>query len=347
MKQITVLIVDDSELIRQMLAEMLSQDAGIKVIGTACDPFDAREKIKQLNPDVLTLDVEMPKMDGITFLEKIMGLRPIPVIMVSTLTGKGTDIAISALQIGAVECIGKPVETTYEGFQKFSRELCEAVKRAAASRFNINRVRSKSAPAKNNTIKTPLARAPKLIAIGASTGGVETLVEILPYLPPNCPPIVIVQHMPPVFTLSFAKRISALCSFPVYEAAEGMELKIGMACIAAGGTQLKIANRAGKLFCRVTDDSPVNNHKPSVDVTFDSLVEVTGNSTLAVILTGMGRDGASGLLNLRKAGAHTIGQNEASCVVYGMPKAAYDVGAVAEVLPLPSIHQAIIRRCFG
>ncbi len=347
MKPITVLIVDDSAFIRQMLAEMLSDDPEIKVIGTACDPFDAREKIKQLNPDVLTLDVEMPKMDGITFLEKIMGLRPMPVIMISTLTGHGTDIAIRALQIGAVECIGKPVENTPEILQNFSDELCATVKKAAAARSNLNRVRnSKPVRQVGKAARQLLVKAPKLIAIGASTGGVETLTEILPYLPANCPPIVITQHMPPVFTASFAKRLSTLCQFPIYEAVEGMLLKNGMACIAAGGTQLRIIRKASGLVCKVTDDAPVNNHKPSVDVTFDSIVEAVEENALAVILTGMGKDGAEGLLRLKQAGAHTIGQNESTCIVYGMPQVAYKIGAVSEVLPLPAIADAIIKRCF-
>ena len=347
MKPISILIVDDSAFIRQMLVEMLSDDPEIKVVGTACDPFDAREKIKQLNPDVLTLDVEMPKMDGITFLERIMGLRPMPVIMISTLTGQGTDVAIRALQIGAVECIGKPIENTPEALQSFSNELCLTIKKAAATKANISRVRS-SKPVKliNKAARQLSVKAPKLIAIGASTGGVETLTEIIPYLPANCPPIVITQHMPPVFTASFAKRLSTLCQFPIYEATEGMVLKNGMACIAAGGTQLKVIRKASGLVCKVTDDAPVNNHKPSVDVTFDSVVDAVGENTLAIILTGMGKDGAEGLLRLRQAGAHTIGQNEATSIVYGMPQAAYKIGAVSEVLPLPAIADAIIKRCF-
>ncbi|MEK6745845.1 MAG: chemotaxis response regulator protein-glutamate methylesterase [Pseudomonadota bacterium] len=346
MKPITVLIVDDSAFIRQMLTEMLSADPEIKVIATAFDPFDAREKIKEFNPDVITLDVEMPKMDGITFLEKIMHLRPMPVIMISTLTGKGTDVAIQALQIGAVECIGKPAENTPVALQSFSDELCITVKKAAATRANLNRIRNKPVRQADKRLRTVSPKAPKLIAIGASTGGVETLSEILPYLPNNCPPIVIAQHMPPVFTASFAKRISTLCSFPIYEASEGMALKSGMGCIAAGGTQLKIIRKASGLACRVTDDPPVNNHKPSVDVTFDSVVEAVGENTLGIILTGMGKDGAEGLLRLRQAGAHTIGQNEATCVVYGMPHAAYKIGAVAEILPLYNIVDAIVKRCF-
>lgn len=346
MQPISVLIVDDSAFIREMLTEMLSADPEIKVVGTACDPFDAREKIKHLNPDVLTLDVEMPKMDGITFLEKIMTLRPMPVIMISTLTGHGTDVAIRALELGAVECIGKPIENNQESLQNFSNELCATVKKAAATRSNMSRARVKPVRTISNITRQISPKAPKLIVIGASTGGVETLTEILPFLPANCPPIVITQHMPPVFTASFAKRISTLCKFPVYEAEEGMVLKAGMACIAAGGTQLKIVRKAVGFVCHVTDDPPVNNHKPSVDVMFDSVAEIAGASTLALILTGMGKDGAEGMLHLRQAGAHTIGQNEATCIVYGMSQAAYKIGAVAEVLPLPTIADAIIKRCF-
>ncbi len=347
MKPISVLIVDDSAFIRQMLTQMLSSDVEVRVIGEAGDPFEAREKIKQLNPDVITLDVEMPKMDGLTFLEKIMNLRPMPVVMVSTLTGKGTDIAIQALQIGAVECIAKPLEATEDGLKRFSKELCDIVKKAASTRANINRVRSRVFRQRDNRVRNIALNAPKLIAIGASTGGVETLTEILPYLPVNCPPIVITQHMPPVFTASFAKRISSMCSFPVYEANDGMMLKAGMGCVAAGGTQLKIKHKVSGFICNVTDDPPVNNHKPSVDVTFNSVAEEVGAGALGIILTGMGKDGADGLLRLRQEGAHTIGQNEASCVVYGMPKAAYEIGAVTEVLALPDIADVIIKRCFG
>lgn len=346
MKPITVLIVDDSAFIRQMLGEMLNADPEIKVVATACDPYDAREKIKRFNPDVLTLDVEMPKMDGLTFLEKIMSLRPMPVIMISTLSGRGTDVAIHALQIGAVECIGKPVENTDEALGSFAGELCATVKRAVATRYNIGRMRSKPVSPAGDIARKISPHAPKLIAIGASTGGVETLTDILPHLPAGCPPIVIVQHMPAVFTASFAGRISSMCKFPVYEASGGMVLKMGMACIAAGGTHLKIARKTGGLICRVTDGPPVNNHKPSIDVTFDSILETVGENVLAIILTGMGKDGAEGLLRLRKNGAHTIGQNEATCVVYGMPQVAYNIGAVAEVLPLPAIPAAIIKRCF-
>lgn len=350
MKPISVLIVDDSAFIRQMLEKILSESDEFQVVGTASDPFEAREKIKKLNPDVLTLDVEMPKMDGITFLEKIMNLRPMPVIMVSTLTDKGTDIAIRALQIGAVECIAKPADRSTNCIEKFADDLRDIVRKAVASRNNISRARGKSTSVivnSNRQARNLCAKAPKIIAIGASTGGVETLSEILPYLPENCPPLVITQHMPPVFTASFARRISGLCRFPVYEAEEGMELKQGMACIAAGGKHLKIINKGTKFFCKLTDELPVNNHKPSVDVTFRSVAEAAGDSVLGIILTGMGKDGAEGLLALRKAGSHTIGQNEASCVVYGMPQAAYNIGAVEEVLPLTSIPDAITRRCFG
>jgi len=348
MRPVSVLIVDDSAFIRQMLNEMLASDPSIKVIGTASDPLEAREKIKQLNPDVLTLDVEMPKMDGLTFLEKIMSLRPMPVIMISTLSGKGTDVAIRALQIGAVECIAKPLQNTEAALAEFSRELCYKVKQAAGARVNSRTISPQPVTSNGrDKVRRLLPSAPKLIAIGASTGGVETLTEILPHLPANCPPIVITQHMPPVFTASFANRISAMCAFPVYEAAQGMELKNGMACIAAGATHLKIIYKAGKLTCKVTDGPPINNHKPSVDVMFDSVVEELGDNALGIILTGMGKDGADGLLRLKEVGAHTIGQNEATCVVYGMPQAAYKVGAVAEVLALPAIPAAIIKRCFA
>jgi len=343
-KQISVLIVDDSALIRDMLTELLAHEPDITVVGTAIDPYDAREKIKLLNPDVLTLDVEMPKMDGISFLERIMTLRPMPVVMVSTLTGKGTDIAVAALQIGAVECIAKPTARSEEELNNFSRELCYKIRTAAASR-----VRAYKQPVTRVKSVPPFrARkdAPAFIAIGASTGGVESLTEVLVHLPKETPPIVISQHMPAGFTASFAKRVSALCEINMQEAVDKMPLQMGVAIIAPGGKQMFVERSAGRLVCRVTDDAPVNNHKPSVDVLFDSVAEVAGSEALGIILTGMGKDGTKGLLHMRQAGAHTIGQDEASCVVYGMPRVAYEIGAVAQVVTLSAVADAIKERCF-
>ncbi len=343
-KKISVLIVDDSALIRDMLTKLLSCEEDIVVVGTAIDPFDAREKIKSLNPDVLTLDVEMPKMDGISFLERIMTLRPMPVVMVSTLTGKGTETAIAALQIGAVECIAKPTARSQEEVDNFSRELCYKIRTAASAR-----VRAYKQPLGKVKAVTPFrARkdAPSFIAIGASTGGVESLTEVLVHLPKETPPIVVAQHMPAGFTASFAKRVSSMCEITMYEAVDKMPLQTGQVILAPGGKQMSVVRSGGKFFCRVTDDAPVNNHKPSVDVLFDSVALVAGAEALGIILTGMGKDGAQGLLNMRNAGAHTVGQDESSCVVYGMPRVAYEVGAVAQVATLSAVADIIKERCF-
>lgn len=345
MKKISVLIVDDSALIRQMLSSMLSADPGIEVLDTASDPYDAREKIKKLNPDVLTLDIEMPKMDGLSFLEKIMTLRPIPVIMVSTLTGKGTEAAIAALQIGAVECLAKPSAHSPSELNAFAQELCAKVRMAASAKLRPQSS-TKPAHAALTGALLPAPRAPKLIAIGSSTGGVEALTAVLPHLSAKCPPIVITQHMPPVFTASFAKRLDGICAMEVREAADRVPLLSGLACIAPGGKHLEVTRSGTQFFCKITDAPPVSSHKPSVDVLFKSVAEVAGAQALGIILTGMGKDGAEGLLKLRQAGAETIGQDKESCVVYGMPAAAYNIGAVAEVLPLTSIADAIHRKCF-
>jgi two-component system, chemotaxis family, protein-glutamate methylesterase/glutaminase len=344
MKKISVLIVDDSALIRQMLKDILSSQPDIEVLDTASDPYEAREKIKKLNPDVLTLDVEMPKMDGLSFLEKIMSLRPTPVVMVSTLTGKGTDVAVAALQIGAIDCIAKPVVHSQQEIDNFALELSEKVRTAAKAKLRATSSNVKSGSTKAHL--KPSANAPKLIAIGASTGGVEALTEVLTSLPAECPPIVITQHMPPVFTASFAARLSGICAFKIKEAADRMPIQHGTAYIAPGGKQLKLHCSGTQIICRVTDEPPVQNHKPSVDVLFNSVAHELGNKALGIILTGMGKDGAEGLMHMRKQGAHTIGQDEASCIVYGMPQAASKLGAVAETLPLSSVAAAIIRRSF-
>lgn len=345
MKKIKLLIVDDSALIRTMFLEILANAPDIEVIGTAVDPFDAREKIKLLNPDVITLDIEMPKMDGISFLEKIMSLRPMPVIMVSTLTEKGADITIRALEIGAVDFLAKPNIKSQEDMVNFSNELHDKIRTAASIR--IIRHNIIPAPIKSNVQPSKIkSNAPVFIAIGSSTGGVETLTEILTSLPKNTPPIVITQHMPAGFTSSFANRLASICEIDVKESVDMMPLKNGLAIIAAGGKQLKIAQNNGQLICRVANTPPVNNHNPSVDVLFNSVAEVAGSKAMGIILTGMGKDGANGLLKMREAGAYTIGQDEYSCVVYGMPKAAYEIGAVTKVLKLSEIAPKIKEICF-
>ncbi len=340
---IKVLIVDDSALIRKLLTQLLSAQSDIDVVGSAEDPFDAREKIKQLSPDVLTLDVEMPKMDGLSFLEKIMALRPMPVVMVSTLTGKGTDTAVAALALGAVECIAKPIAHNQAELEAFSAELADKIRIAASARVRARQPLAAMVASKPSKPKTG---APALIAIGASTGGVEALGEVITQLPKNMPPIVITQHMPAGFTASFAKRLSGLSALEVVEGADLMKLQPGFVVIAPGGKHLQVARDGNGFYCKISDSEAINNHKPSVDVLFDSVTKLIGAQALGVILTGMGKDGALGLLRLRQSGAHTIGQDAASCVVYGMPRYAAEIGAVAEVQPLHAIAPAMQERCF-
>jgi len=341
-KKIRVLVVDDSAVMRHMLTGMLASQPDVEVVGAAHDPYDAREKIKALLPDVVTLDVEMPKMDGLSFLEKLMALHPMPVVMVSTLTGKGTETAIAAMQLGAVDCLAKPTATSDEQLAQFSNELARMTRMAAAANIRPRRQQPSMVPA----APFKLGRnAPKLIAIGASTGGVEALTEVLTHLPKALPPIVITQHMPPVFTASFAKRLSTLCALRIEEAVDKMPLAGGVAIIAPGGTQMEIIKQGQGWRCKITDGPSVNNHKPSVDVLFHSVAEQAGNVAMGVILTGMGKDGARGLLAMRQAGAHTIGQDEASCIVYGMPRAAQELGALAHTCTLTDVAHAIKERC--
>lgn len=346
MKRITVLIVDDSQLIRSMFSAMLAEEADIEVLGTAIDPFDAREKIKQLNPDVITLDVEMPKMDGLTFLEKIMTLRPMPVIMVSSLTEKGADITVRALEIGAVDYLAKPQEQNEHTLKALQKELADKIRCASKSRVSA---RAGMAPASPTglLLYKGTNNAQKLIAIGASTGGVEALREVLQVLPANLPPIVITQHMPAKFTHSFATRLDKLCAPKVQEVQHLQELEVGNVYIAAGDAHFSIHGKSGQWVAHVQDGELVSGHKPSVDVLFRSVAKYVGKQAVGVILTGMGRDGAEGLLKMREAGAPTIGQNEASCVVYGMPKAAALLGAVDKEISLQAIAKEIVRVCEG
>ena len=332
-----VLVVDDSPTMRGLITAVLSQDPDVSVIGQAGDAMEARAAIKQLNPDVVTLDIEMPNMNGLEFLEKIMKLRPMPVIMVSTMTHRGAEATLAALEIGAFDCVAKP----QPGEPRPFGELAEKVKAAARSQH-----RHQSAPQVQ-----PLATAPaadfrvgrKIVAIGSSTGGVEALIAVLQKFPRNCPPTVITQHMPPTFTKSFAERLNRLCAPVVEEATDGARLEIGKIYLAPGGERhLQVVN-ASAPCCRLVERAPVNGHRPSVDVLFDSVAELAGRNAVGVILTGMGRDGASGLLKMRHAGARTIGQNEKTCVVYGMPRVAYELGAVEHQLPLTSIGEEILK----
>jgi len=339
---VRVMIVDDSALMRQILTEILSADREIEVVGTAPDPLVARERIKALSPDVLTLDIEMPRMDGLSFLEKLMALRPMPVVVVSTLTQKGADAAVRALELGAVECVGKPLSDIRLGMTALAEPLVAAVKTAARTR---PRARSSGDAAPPRLAVDPtLSTAGRIVAIGASTGGVEALQQLLVQLPAESPAVLITQHMPPGFTSSFAKRLDTRCAVSVIEATDGRRVLPGHAYIAPGALHLELVRTGAHFACRLHDGPPVSGHRPSVDVLFHSIAGTAGRNAIGMILTGMGRDGADGLLAMRKAGARTFGQSEASCLIYGMPKAAMQVGAVETELPLDQLARKIVAR---
>ncbi len=331
---ISVLIVDDSATMRALIRQALSVDSGIRVVGEAGDPLEAREAIKQLNPDVVTLDIEMPNMNGLDFLERLMRLRPTPVIMVSTLTQRGAEATLTALELGAVDCIGKPAGGQGGGFDS----LAEKVRIAAGARLRDPERSRVVAPR-----STAFTSAVDVVALGASTGGVEALLSVVGAFPANCPPTVITQHMPANFTPSFAARLDRSCAAQVTEAVDGAELAVGRVYLAPGGeAHLKVVRVAGRLICRLQASDPVSGHRPSVDVLFTSVAEAAGASAVGAILTGMGRDGAEGLLAMRRAGARTIGQDESTCVVFGMPRAAFERGAVERQLPIDRIGGAIL-----
>lgn len=338
MSAIRVLIVDDSATMRSLIGAVLRRDPEIEVVGTAGDPLEARAKIKELEPDVLTLDIEMPNMNGLEFLEKIMRLRPMPVIMVSTLTQKGADATIEALEIGAFDCVGKPGPES-DVVSAFG-ELADKVKAAAKARVR---------PTGQSFVK--VAAGPrfvpngKIVAIGSSTGGVEALLTVLSRYPVNCPPTVITQHMPATFTKSFAERLNRACAADVAEAWEGAPLMSGKVYLAPGGLAHLEVSGQGHQRCALREGDLINGHRPSVDRLFESVARAAGGKALGVILTGMGRDGAQGLKTIRDSGGRTLGQDEQSCVVYGMPKAAADIGAVERQVSLERIGDAILDLC--
>ncbi len=341
-KPVRVLIVDDSALMRKLLTAVLSDDREVEVVGTASDPFDARDKIKALNPDVITLDVEMPRMDGVTFLRKIMSLRPTPVVMVSSLTQAGADITLEALEIGAVDFVAKPVADITHAMETLSAEICAKVKIAARTRVKAMRPTPERRQPARNRVVDPSA---KLVVIGASTGGVEALKTLLMDFIPDGPPVLITQHMPERFTAAFARRLDRECPMRVFEAANGQRVEPGAAYIAPGQRHLELARDGTHFVCRLTDDSPVSGHRPSVDVLFRSAARLAGPRTIGVILTGMGKDGAEGMLELRNAQAITLGQDEATSLVYGMPRVAFERGAVMRQFPLNEMADAILDAC--
>ncbi|CAA9314594.1 MAG: Chemotaxis response regulator protein-glutamate methylesterase CheB [uncultured Lysobacter sp.] len=339
-RPVRVLVVDDSALLRRLLTELLQADPDIEVVGTAPDAFVAREKIKQLSPDVLTLDVEMPGMDGLTFLRNLMRLRPMPVVMVSTLTHAGAQVTLDALASGAVDFVPKPSADPTGGFGEYAELLVGKIKQAA--RMQVSALASPIALSAPYCTPVEYRSDQRVIAIGASTGGTEAVRHLLQAFPADAPPTVIVQHIPPSFSAAFAQRLDRVTRLSVREACDGDVLQPGHAYVAPGGHHLRIERRARRWLCRLDDAAPVRLHRPSVDVLFESLAKHAGPGTSAALLTGMGDDGARGLRALRDAGAATFAQDEASSVVWGMPGAAVARDAVQIVLPLDQLARPLL-----
>ncbi len=362
--KIRVLIVDDSALVRQILTEILNQDPGIEVVGSATDPYAAREKIKKLNPDVLTLDVEMPRMDGLTFLSNLMRLRPMPVVMVSSLTENGAAVTLQALELGAVDFVTKPKVDLAHTLDDYALEIREKVRTAARARVQERRVPPVASVAHATSSARPLAGSEKysadvimphearrrpfkttesIIAIGASTGGTEAIKEVLIRLPQYCPGVVITQHIPEAFSGPFARRMDSVSALSVCEAHDGQQVMPGHAYIAPGDRHLMLVRDGARYVCRLNDGPPVNRHRPSVDVLFRSVAANAGLNAVGVILTGMGDDGAQGLKEIHEAGAPTIAQDEQTSVVWGMPGQAVKLGGVDKIMPLEAIPAQIMR----
>jgi len=336
---IRVLIVDDSATARAVLREILESDPSIEVVATASDAYVARDKIVELKPDVVCLDVEMPRMDGITFLKRLMHYMPVPVVMVSSLTQNGARTTLEALEAGAVDFVGKPHSHIYDGVETMREELLSKIKMASRVR-----VRQRALESIQQANTTSLAETTnKILAIGASTGGTEALKDVLMGLPRNAPGTIIVQHMPSNFTGPFAERLNGLCAMEVREARNGDSITPGVALIAPGDYHMVVRRSGARYYVEIGSGEKVSGHRPSADVLFNSVAKIAGVNAIGVILTGMGGDGARGLLAMRNAGSHTIGQDEASCIVYGMPKVAYDIGAVERQLPLQNIAKGILE----
>ncbi len=349
---IKVLVVDDSALMRALLTEIINGAPDLKVVGTAPDPIAAREMIKALNPDVLTLDVEMPKMDGLEFLDRLMRLRPMPVIMISATTERGSEVTLKALELGAVDYVAKPRAENITLLQGYAEEIRDKIRTAKGARLKMPSMRPLPGSATVAAAAVPPVASrfssrllnEKVIAIGASTGGTEAIKDVLTSLPAGMPPILMVQHMPETFTPSFARRLDSLCQLTVIEAQGGERLQPGTAYLAPGHSHLSIRKSGAGYVTELSQGEPVNRHRPAVDVLFDSVAEQVRGNAMGVILTGMGRDGAQGLLRMRQAGAYTIGQDQASCVVYGMPREAVLAGAVEEVASLDAIPGRLLAK---
>ena len=361
-KKIRVIVVDDSALVRSLLAEIINRQSDMECIGTANDPLIAREMIRELNPDVITLDVEMPRMDGIDFLGRLMRLRPMPVVMISTLTERGAEVTMKALELGAVDFVSKPRVGLANGLNELATQIVDKIRVAAVAQVRraprvpapvrtaagaANAAASSAAPASPSMSLLGRLSTEKLIFIGASTGGTEAIKEILVNLPADCPAIVITQHMPPGFTTSFAARLNSLSQITVKEASHGERILPGHAYIAPGGKQFHIS-RSGANYVAVVDDGPaVNRHKPSVEVLFKSGAALVGRNAYGIMLTGMGNDGAAAMREMKDAGSYNFVQDEASCIVFGMPREAIAHGAADEVLPLTQIAPALVAKLRG
>lgn len=345
--KIKVLIVDDSALMRGVLREIINRHPDLEVVGQAPDPITARDMIKQLNPDVLTLDVEMPRMNGLEFLEKLMRLRPMPVVMVSSLTEKGNEVTLKALELGAVDFITKPKVGLVDGMNEQIYEIGEKIRSAARARIHRHAIGAVEVRAPQPLAGHHLSTTEKLVFVGSSTGGTEALKELLSRMPAGSPGMLITQHMPETFTNSFAQRLNGLSAMTVKEAEHNERVLPGHAYIAPGHSHLLVKKSGAYYFTELSRAEPVNRHRPSVDVLFNSAAEVAGSNGLGVIMTGMGKDGAQGLLAMRQAKAYTIAQDEASCVVFGMPKAAIDIGAAMEVAALRDIAARVLDRLAG
>jgi two-component system chemotaxis response regulator CheB len=352
MPKTRVVVVDDSALVRSLLTEIINRQTDMECIGAASDPFAAREMIRNLNPDVITLDVEMPRMDGIDFLSKLMRLRPMPVVMVSTLTERGAEVTLKALELGAVDFVAKPKIGVADGLKQLAEEITDKIRTASKARVS----KPHSPPVTSTVAGAALPTRPpapmsigrlsteKIIFIGASTGGTEATKEVLMNLPPDSPAVVITQHMPPGFTKSYANRLDGLCKIRVKEAVDGERVLPGHAYIAPGGFHLSIERSGANYIARVSDGEPVNRHKPSVEVLFESAARVVGQNALGIMLTGMGADGARAMRAMKDAGSYNVCQDEATCVVFGMPREAIAHGAANEVLPLGKIAGHMIER---
>ncbi|MBL8427916.1 MAG: chemotaxis response regulator protein-glutamate methylesterase [Dechloromonas sp.] len=348
-QKIRVLVVDDSALMRGLLSQMIGLAPDIEVVGAAPDAPTAREMIKALNPDVLTLDVQMPKMDGLEFLERLMRLRPMPVVMVSSFTEAGSDTTLRALELGAIDFIGKPRSDGGRSMENYAEELVEKIRAAKGARLRRATIAPAALPAVKPAmqLKTAPGGNGKIIFVGASTGGTEAIKDFLLGIPADCPPILIVQHMPEAFTASFARRLDTLCAPRVIEAQGNEKVEPGNVYIAPGHSHMLIRRGSAGYMVELAATPPVNRHRPSVDVLFDSAASLVGKKAIGVILTGMGKDGAQGLLRMRQAGARTFGQDEGSCVVYGMPREAYLIGGVEEQYSLDEIPRRVLAAVAG